>query len=123
MPAQQYEEECEERRQLGARVEELEQEAEAVAAQHELAKEAWQAETAAAAAAHEKQMGEVGVGGMDARLAQPARHAERHALCRLPLLPMVLCCNLRTTLRCSSAGSCAPLCVCTGARRARGHAG
>ncbi|KAL4443980.1 hypothetical protein ABPG75_011717 [Micractinium tetrahymenae] len=59
VPAQQYEQECEERRMLGARVEELEAEAEAVAAQHEQAKQDWQAEMAAQAAAHEKQMGEV----------------------------------------------------------------
>lgn len=60
MPATQYEEECEERRQLGARVEELEAEAESVAAQHELAKQEWQAQMAAQAAAHEKQLGQVG---------------------------------------------------------------
>lgn len=59
VPAQQYEEECEERRVLGARVEELEAEAEAVAAQHELAKQDWQLEMAAQAAAHEQQMGQV----------------------------------------------------------------
>lgn len=41
---------------LGARVEELEAEAEALAAQHELAKQEWQAEMAAQAAAHDRQM-------------------------------------------------------------------
>ncbi|KAL4437763.1 hypothetical protein ABPG77_005675 [Micractinium sp. CCAP 211/92] len=56
VPAPQYEQECEERRMLGARVEELEAEAEALAAQHELAKQEWQAEMAAQAAAHDRQM-------------------------------------------------------------------
>ncbi|PRW51062.1 125 kDa kinesin-related -like [Chlorella sorokiniana] len=59
VPAQQYEEECEERRQLAARVEELETEAEAVAAQHELDKQEWQAEMGRQQAAHDKAMGEV----------------------------------------------------------------
>jgi len=59
VPAVQYEEECEERRQLAARVEELEAEAEAVAAQHELDKQEWSAQMAAQAAAHEKQLAAV----------------------------------------------------------------
>ncbi|KAI7844763.1 hypothetical protein COHA_001645 [Chlorella ohadii] len=59
VPAQQYEEECEERRQLAARVEELETEAEAVAAQHDLDKQEWQAEMGRQQAAHDKAMGEV----------------------------------------------------------------
>jgi hypothetical protein len=59
IPAQQYEDECEERRLLGARCEELEAEAEAVAAQHELAREEWQQEMAAQQAAHELQLGQV----------------------------------------------------------------
>lgn len=44
---------------LGTRVEELETEAEAVLAQHELARQDWQAEMAAQAAAHEQQLGKV----------------------------------------------------------------
>lgn len=59
VPAGQYEEECEERRQLGARVEELEAEAEAVAAQHELDKQDWAAEMKRQAAVHEKELGAV----------------------------------------------------------------
>lgn len=60
LPAAQYDQECEERRQLRARVEELEAEAEAVGAQHELDKAEWEAETARQAVAHEKAIGEVG---------------------------------------------------------------
>lgn len=60
MPSTQYEEECTERRQLAARVEEMEADAEALAAQHELAREEWQRETAVQAAAHERQLGKVG---------------------------------------------------------------
>lgn len=59
IPAQQYEDECEERRLLGARCEELEEEAEAAAAQQELAREEWQREMAAQRAAHELQLGQV----------------------------------------------------------------
>ena len=59
VPTQQYDEECAERRQLAARVEEMEAEAEAVGAQHELAKAEWQGEMAAAAAKHAQQMGKV----------------------------------------------------------------
>ena len=59
VPAQQYEEECAERRQLAARVEEMEAEAEAVGAQHELAKAEWEREMGQQAASYEKQLGQV----------------------------------------------------------------
>ena len=91
MPTQQYDEECAERRQLAARVEELEAEAEAVGAQHELAKAEWQAETAAAAAAHEKQMGQVrrqgcrgGVGGAAGGWARMEGGQSENELALLP---------------------------------------
>ena len=64
VPAQQYEDECAERRQLGARVDELEAEAEAVGAQHELYRREWQGEMEGQRRAHEAAIGQVGgVGG------------------------------------------------------------
>jgi hypothetical protein len=72
VPTQQYDEECVERRQLAARVEEMEAEAEAVGAQHELAKAEWQGEMAAAAAKHEQQMGKVRGRGCAGALAGAA---------------------------------------------------
>jgi outer membrane murein-binding lipoprotein Lpp len=62
VPAQQYEEECEERRQLSARVGDLEAEVEASTAQHEAAQAEWEREAAAQRAQHEAQLGQVRAG-------------------------------------------------------------
>eukprot|EP00887_Chlorella_sp_A99_P001275 scaffold14.g1275.t1 len=59
IPAKQYEEECEERRTLGARVEALEAEAEAATAAAEAERTEWEGRLAQAAVEHERQMGEV----------------------------------------------------------------